>query len=86
LRDIYQALLNDLVGGLEPNPQEPHPMQVQNLLRHGMSEMISEAVVNCLMVTNSSEANIQLTRIHEQIFARAFLGIHLVATTDYLIR
>jgi len=45
-------------------------MQVQNLLRHGMSETISEAIVNCLMVTNSSEANIQLTRIHEQIFAR----------------
>jgi hypothetical protein len=48
-------------------------MQVQNLLRHAMSEMISEAVVNCLMVTNSSEANIQLTRIHEQIFARSFV-------------
>jgi len=70
LKDIYYALLNDLMGGYEPSPQEPHPMQVQNLLRHAMSETISEAVVNCLMVTNSNEANIQLTRIHEQIFAR----------------
>jgi len=70
LEDIYHALLTDLIGGYEPSPQDPHPMLVQNLLRHGMSEAISEAVVNCLMVTNSSEANIQLTRIHEQIFAR----------------
>ncbi|KIM84205.1 hypothetical protein PILCRDRAFT_68009 [Piloderma croceum F 1598] len=70
LKEIYYALLIDLVGGYEPIAVEPHPMQVQNLLRHAMSETISEAVVNCLMVTNSSEANIQLTRIHEQIFAR----------------
>lgn len=70
LKDIYYALLNDLIGEYEPSPQEPHPMQVQNLLRHAMSETISEAVVNCLMVTNSSEANNKLTHIHEQIFAR----------------
>lgn len=37
-----------------------------------MSETISEGIVNCLIVTNSPEANIQLTRIHEQIFARGF--------------
>lgn len=45
-------------------------MQVQCLLRHAMSETISEGIINCLIVTNSSEANIQLTRIHEHIFAR----------------
>jgi hypothetical protein len=49
---------------------EANPMQVQNLLRHAMSETISEGIVNCLIVTNSSEANDQLTRIHEHIFAR----------------
>lgn len=45
-------------------------MEVQNLLRHALSKAISEGVVNCLIVTDSSEANVQLTRIHEHIFAR----------------
>jgi hypothetical protein len=62
-------------------------MQVQNLLRHAMSETISEAIVNCLMVTNSTEANIHLTRIHEQIFARAChlvlsLGLNIYGVTS----
>lgn len=35
-----------------------------------MAEAISEGVINCLIVTSSSEANIQLTRIHEHLFAR----------------
>ncbi|KAF7976616.1 hypothetical protein HWV62_2284 [Athelia sp. TMB] len=70
LRDIYYALLHDLLGGFEPGAVEPHPMQVQSLLRHAISETISEGIINCMMVTNSQEANIQLTRIHEQIFAR----------------
>jgi len=43
---------------------------VQYLLRHVMSETISEGIINCLMVTNSAEANIQLTRLHEHLFAR----------------
>jgi len=45
-------------------------MIVQNLLRHAMAETISEGFVNCLIVTSSSEANDQLTRIHEHLFAR----------------
>lgn len=65
-------------------------MQTQNLLRHALSETISEGIINCLIVTNSrcvvvqlgglkqmltfvsvpSEANIQLTRLHEHLFAR----------------
>jgi hypothetical protein len=63
-------VLNDVVGGTEPVSPEVTAMQVQNLLRHAMSETISEGIINCLIVTNSSEANIQLTRIHEHIFAR----------------
>lgn len=47
-------------------------MQVQSYLRHAMAETISEGIINCLIVTNSTEANIQLTRIHEHIFARSF--------------
>lgn len=45
-------------------------MQLQSYLRHAMAETISEGIINCLIVTNSTEANIQLTRIHEHIFAR----------------
>ena len=45
-------------------------MVVQNLLRHCMAETISEGVINCLIVTSSSEANVQLTRIHEHLFSR----------------
>jgi hypothetical protein len=48
-------------------------MQLQSYLRHAMAETISEGIINCLIVTNSTEANIQLTRIHEHIFAREFL-------------
>ncbi|KAG8798044.1 hypothetical protein FRC16_008137 [Serendipita sp. 398] len=35
-----------------------------------MSDAISEGIINCLIVTNSSEANVQLTRIHGHLFAR----------------
>ena len=45
-------------------------MLVQNLLRHAMAETVAEAIINCLIVTNSPEANVQLTRIHEHLFAR----------------
>lgn len=37
-----------------------------------MAQLISEGIVNCLIVTDSPEANIQLTRIHEHIFSREF--------------
>ncbi|KAI0671863.1 hypothetical protein C8Q78DRAFT_1031199 [Trametes maxima] len=45
-------------------------MQVQSLLRHAVSKTIAEGIVNCLIITDSPEANIQLTRIHEHIFSR----------------
>lgn len=44
-------------------------MQVMNLLRHAVAKTICDGIVNCLIVTDSAEANIQLTRIHEHIFA-----------------
>jgi hypothetical protein len=47
-------------------------MQVQNLLRHAIAETISEGIINCLIVTNSSEANVQLTHIHEHLFTREY--------------
>ena len=45
-------------------------MLVQSLLRHAMAEAISEGFINCLIVTSVADANIQLSRIHEHLFAR----------------
>ncbi|KAF7374519.1 Pentafunctional AROM polypeptide [Mycena sanguinolenta] len=68
---ICEAALNDIVSGAEAAAVfTGTPMQVQCLLRHAISEVVSEGFINCLIVTNSKEANIQLTRIHEHIFAR----------------
>ncbi|KAI6042912.1 hypothetical protein EDC04DRAFT_865274 [Pisolithus marmoratus] len=67
---IYAAAISDITGSNEPLPPGASPVQVQNLLRHVMSEMINAEVINCLIVTNSSEANVQLTRIHEHLFSR----------------
>lgn len=35
-----------------------------------MSQMLSEGIVNELLVTNSEEANRELTKLHEQLFNR----------------
>lgn len=53
-------------------------MQIQAYLRHAIAEVIAEGIINCLIVTNSTEANVQLSRIHEHIFARElfFLCVH----------
>ncbi|KAJ7168535.1 hypothetical protein C8R46DRAFT_1091964 [Mycena filopes] len=68
---ICEAALNDIVNGAEvADTFTGTPMQAQCLLRHALAETISEGFINCLIVTNSKEANIQLTRIHEHIFAR----------------
>lgn len=70
LSEIRDAIMSDVVGAAEPIPSPALLVVVQNLLRHAISESISEGVINCLIVTNASEANIQITRIHEHIFAR----------------
>ncbi|KAF8183908.1 hypothetical protein BJ912DRAFT_853396 [Pholiota molesta] len=73
LQDLCAAILNDVVSGLDVTQMdipEASSIQVQSYLRHAMAETISEGIINCLIVTNSTEANIQLTRIHEHIFAR----------------
>ena len=51
-----------------------------------MSETISEGIINCLIVTNSSEANVQLTRIHEHLFAREYLSHSLSTNTQIVDR
>ncbi|KAF9223900.1 hypothetical protein BS17DRAFT_781373 [Gyrodon lividus] len=70
LDDLYAAAIGDLTGGYDPLPPGATAMQVQNILRHAMSEVISSEVINVLMVTNSADANVQLTRIHEHLFSR----------------
>ncbi|KAI0258405.1 hypothetical protein BC834DRAFT_1029163 [Gloeopeniophorella convolvens] len=68
---LQEAALADLAGAGESTLHaEPRPMLVQSLLRHAMAEVISEGIINCLIVTSSAEANTQLTRIHEHLFAR----------------
>ncbi|EJF64833.1 hypothetical protein DICSQDRAFT_80562 [Dichomitus squalens LYAD-421 SS1] len=71
---IRQAALTDVFDDdppeLGPNAPNATGIQIQSLLRHAVSKTIAEGIVNCLIVTDSPEANIQLTRIHEHIFSR----------------
>ena len=47
------------------------PLQASSYLRHTISETIAGGVINCLLVTDSTEANIELTRIYEHLLGRA---------------
>jgi len=68
---LQEAALADLAGAGESALfTDVRQMMVQSLLRHAMAEAISDGIINCLIVTSSAEANIQLTRIHEHLFAR----------------
>ncbi|KAF7329774.1 hypothetical protein MKEN_00240700 [Mycena kentingensis (nom. inval.)] len=73
LAQIYEASLNDIASGPDSTLATAFrgtPVQVQALFRHALADCIAEGFINCLVVTNSKEANIQLSRIHEHIFAR----------------
>ncbi|PAV16203.1 hypothetical protein PNOK_0782300 [Pyrrhoderma noxium] len=72
LNSIRDTCLFAIAGNEMPEDTQgdASPMLVQSLLRHALAETISEAVVNCLIVTSSGEANVQLTRIHEHLFSR----------------
>ena len=75
---IRHAALTDVFDDdppeLGPNAPNPTGIQIQSLLRHAVSKTIAEGIINCLIVTDSPEANIQLTRIHEHIFSRTCLS------------
>ena len=75
LEDIRQAALSDIFDNDPPEPSpfppEASAMHVMSLLRHALSKTITDNVINNLIVTDSADANVQLTRIHEHIFARA---------------
>jgi len=70
MQEICAAILNDIISGVDVGRVNATAIQLQSYLRHAMAETISEGIINCLIVTNSTEANIQLARIHEHIFAR----------------
>ncbi|KAJ7064745.1 hypothetical protein C8F01DRAFT_983308, partial [Mycena amicta] len=73
LAKINEASLNDIASGPEATLATAFtgiPMQDHSLLRHALADCITEGFINCLIVINSKEANIQLSRIHEHIFAR----------------
>jgi hypothetical protein len=71
---VQDAALADVASAWDTGLfTEARPMMVQSVLRHAMSEAISEGIINCLIVTSSAEANVQLTRIHEHLFARKCL-------------
>lgn len=42
------------------------------VLPRPIPHVFCEGIINCLIITNSKEANVQLTRIHDQLFAREF--------------
>ncbi|KAF5372788.1 hypothetical protein D9615_010118 [Tricholomella constricta] len=67
---LARAVLSDIVTGLDVSQIQATSMQTQCYLRHAMAETVSEGIINCLIITNSSDANVQLTRIHEHIFLR----------------
>ena len=81
---LRQAALTDVFDDDPPEITLYTPnatgIQIQSLLRHAISNTIAEGIVNCLIVTDSPEANIQLTRIHEHIFSRAY-EVHSPLTT-----
>ena len=43
---------------------------VQSLLRHVMSEILAEAIINRLLITDSEQTNLELTKIHTILFDR----------------
>lgn len=66
LTDVF----DDNPAELPPQTPNATGMQVQSLLRHTVSKTIAEGIINCLVITDSPDANIQLARIHEHIFSR----------------
>jgi hypothetical protein len=79
-----QAVLTGLteVGDSAALFTDVRPPVLQYLLRHAMSEVISEGIINSLIVSNSSEANIEFTRIHERLLTRTFSSHPLKRSSD----
>jgi hypothetical protein len=74
---LQEAALTDItdVGESTALFSDVRPMTVQCLLRHALTQVISEGIVNSLIVTNSAEENVGLTRVHERLLTRTFIPI-----------
>lgn len=48
---------------------------VQSLLRHIFAEILADGIINQLLITDSEEANTELTKIHELLFQSKFLPV-----------
>jgi hypothetical protein len=81
---LQEAVLTDITDVGESTAQftDVRPMMVQFLLRHAMAEVISEGIINSLIVTNSAEANFEFTRVHECLLTRTFPSHPLKHSSD----
>jgi hypothetical protein len=72
LDTLRAAALSDIHDGVAaPTPAgAASALHVQSLLRHALACAVADGIVNNLIVTDSAEANVQLARIHEHLFAR----------------
>ena len=79
---LKDAALSDVASAWDTGLfTEARPMLVQSLLRHAMAEAISEGFINCLIVTSLADANKELTRTHERLFARKCI-VMLISYSD----
>ena len=75
---LQEAVLTDITDVKESTKEstalftDVRPMTVQCLLQHVMGQVISEGIVNSLIVSNSAEENLVLTRVHERLLSRTF--------------
>lgn len=74
---LQEAVLTDLtdVGENTALFTDVRPMTARFLLRHALAKVISEGIINSLIVSNSIEANFQLTRVHERLLTRRCFSI-----------
>ncbi|KAI9434438.1 hypothetical protein H4582DRAFT_1818637, partial [Lactarius indigo] len=65
---LQEAVLTDLtaVGESAALFTDVRPIMVQGLLRHAMTEVISDGIINSVVVTNSANANLEYMRMHER--------------------
>jgi hypothetical protein len=70
---LQGATLTDL-GGSAPLFTDSRQIMVQCLLRHAMAKVISEGIINSIIVTNSPETNSEFLHMHDRLFARMFLS------------
>jgi hypothetical protein len=81
---LQEAILTDItdVGESTTLFTDMRPTIVQCLLRHAIAEVISEGIINSLIVSNSVEANLELTSIHERLLTRTFPSQSLKHASD----